>query len=179
MKDRRLLWVFLLAISIFVTGCFKKSSEQTNIAGTGFDSATATPATTSEELSQLPQASATNQQNSVEALPIEATPVTQAASTVAGTSATEMASTTKSLAHEQQIQTALKNLGLYNGKIDGKLGPGSKKAISEFQKQNGLKVDGKVGPKTWTALSTHLNGPEVSPATTSAASSTDAPAGNQ
>ncbi|MFA5144665.1 MAG: peptidoglycan-binding domain-containing protein [Candidatus Omnitrophota bacterium] len=55
-----------------------------------------------------------------------------------------------------EIQTALKNAGLYNGSIDGKIGPGTKKAVEEFQKDNGLKVDGKVGPKTWSLLSKHL-----------------------
>jgi peptidoglycan hydrolase-like protein with peptidoglycan-binding domain len=54
------------------------------------------------------------------------------------------------------IQQALKNAGFYSGKIDGNLGPKTKKAIEEFQAQNGLKADGKVGAKTWKALSAHL-----------------------
>jgi peptidoglycan hydrolase-like protein with peptidoglycan-binding domain len=68
----------------------------------------------------------------------------------------------------EEIQTALKNAGYYNGAIDGKLGPMSKKAIEEFQKANGLQVDGKVGPKTWLALSSHLNPPVETPAATKA-----------
>jgi len=56
----------------------------------------------------------------------------------------------------QEIQIALKNAGFYNGNVDGKLGPASKKAIEEFQKANNLTADGKVGPKTWMALSTYL-----------------------
>ena len=55
-----------------------------------------------------------------------------------------------------EIQTALKNAGLYTGLIDGKSGPMTKKAIQEFQKVKGLKVDGKVGPKTWSVLSVYL-----------------------
>lgn len=55
-----------------------------------------------------------------------------------------------------EIQTALKHAGFYAGKIDGNIGPKSKKAIEDFQSANGLKVDGKVGPKTWEALSKHL-----------------------
>ena len=55
------------------------------------------------------------------------------------------------------IQTALKNAGFYKGKIDGTIGPKSKKAIEEFQSANGLKADGKVGPKTWEALGRYLN----------------------
>ena len=50
------------------------------------------------------------------------------------------------------IQAALKNLGLYTGKIDGKIGPKTKEAVREFQRQNGLAADGKVGPKTWAVL---------------------------
>ena len=54
------------------------------------------------------------------------------------------------------IQTALKNAGLYLGSIDGKTGPLTKKAIEEFQKAHNLKVDGKVGPQTWGLLSAQL-----------------------
>lgn len=57
----------------------------------------------------------------------------------------------------QEIQAALKNAGFYNGVIDGKSGPMTKKAIEEFQKANGLKADGKVGTKTWSLLSNQLN----------------------
>lgn len=57
----------------------------------------------------------------------------------------------------QQIQIALKNAGYYNGKIDGKIGPLTKKAISEFQAANNLEVDGKVGRKTWAILINYLN----------------------
>jgi murein L,D-transpeptidase YcbB/YkuD len=53
---------------------------------------------------------------------------------------------------DQAIQAALKDLGLYTGDIDGKIGPKTRAAIREFQGQNGLVVDGKVGPKTWSAL---------------------------
>lgn len=56
-----------------------------------------------------------------------------------------------------EIQTALKNAGFYASKIDGSLGPKSKRAIENFQSANGLKADGKVGPKTWEALSKHLS----------------------
>jgi hypothetical protein len=53
---------------------------------------------------------------------------------------------------KKTIQTALKEAGLYEGKIDGKIGPKSKKAIREFQRRHDLVVDGKVGSKTWGAL---------------------------
>jgi len=54
------------------------------------------------------------------------------------------------------IQAALKNAGYYTGAVDGKIGPMTKKAITEFQKANNLKADGKVGSKTWELLKTHL-----------------------
>ena len=57
----------------------------------------------------------------------------------------------------KQIQQALKNAGLYDGKVDGTIGPKTKKAIEAFQTQNSLKADGKVGHKTWKALSVYLN----------------------
>ncbi|MFA5087959.1 MAG: peptidoglycan-binding domain-containing protein [Candidatus Omnitrophota bacterium] len=57
----------------------------------------------------------------------------------------------------QQIQQALKQAGAYQGKIDGVSGPKTKRAIKDFQSQNGLNPDGKVGPKTWEKLRTYLN----------------------
>ncbi len=56
----------------------------------------------------------------------------------------------------RDVQTALKNAGFYTGKVDGKSGPMTKKAIEDFQKANNLSADGKVGPKTWSLLSKHL-----------------------
>ena len=38
--------------------------------------------------------------------------------------------------------------GCYKGRIDGKDGPATKKAVKKFQKLRGLKQDGKYGPKT-------------------------------
>ncbi len=59
----------------------------------------------------------------------------------------------------QQIQQALQNAGLYSGAIDGAIGQKSKRAIREFQEQNGLEADGKVGKKTWAKLAPYLNQP--------------------
>lgn len=55
-----------------------------------------------------------------------------------------------------QIQEALKGAGYYEGKIDGSIGPKTKRAIEKFQTDNGLKADGKVGPRTWAKLGVHL-----------------------
>lgn len=57
----------------------------------------------------------------------------------------------------KEIQSALKNAGYYKGAIDGKIGPMSKKAIDDFQRDNGLEVDGKVGRRTWEVLSKQLD----------------------
>jgi len=59
----------------------------------------------------------------------------------------------KSRGRIKEIQACLKNAGFYNGRIDGVKGKGTRKAIREFQKANGLKVDGIVGSKTWELLS--------------------------
>ena len=66
----------------------------------------------------------------------------------------------------QQIQEALKNAGLYSGKVDGSIGAGTKKAIRSFQAKNGLDIDGKVGRKTWQKLSTYLSQSAPSASTT-------------
>ncbi|MFC1675215.1 peptidoglycan-binding protein, partial [Candidatus Omnitrophota bacterium] len=62
----------------------------------------------------------------------------------------------------RKIQMALKSAGLYEGKIDGKRGPKTQKAIRDFQESLGLKVDGVVGPKTWEKLSGYLKVGEAS-----------------
>ena len=51
-----------------------------------------------------------------------------------------------------KIQTALKALEYYNGKIDGKFGSGSVKAIKNFQKKNGLTVNGIADAATQAIL---------------------------
>jgi murein L,D-transpeptidase YcbB/YkuD len=56
----------------------------------------------------------------------------------------------------EKIQRALKSAGVYTGTVDGKLGPGTKEAIIEFQKGHGLKADGVLGHRTWEALKKYL-----------------------
>ena len=55
------------------------------------------------------------------------------------------------------IQKALKGAGYYSGSVDGKVGPDSREAIRNFQRDNGLKPDGVCGRQTWAKLTTHLN----------------------
>jgi peptidoglycan hydrolase-like protein with peptidoglycan-binding domain len=54
------------------------------------------------------------------------------------------------------VQKALKGAGLYEGKIDGKIGSKTKSAIVEFQKQHNLKADGVIGQKTWGELKQYM-----------------------
>ena len=162
MSRYKISGIALLGLALLVTGCGKKSTDQAALSGTGYDSLSS-----STELAQLPQASgsnSSNQQAGVEVLPIEASPVTQSAATTApaateapGTTAAATTTTSSTLTRDQQVQTALKNAGIYQGKIDGKIGPRTKQAIEQFQTSHGLKADGKVGPKTWAALQSYLN----------------------
>jgi murein L,D-transpeptidase YcbB/YkuD len=55
------------------------------------------------------------------------------------------------------VQQALKKSGYYTGAVDGKAGPATKKAVENFQKDQGLKVDGIVGQQTWDRLRAHAN----------------------
>lgn len=50
------------------------------------------------------------------------------------------------------LQTRLAALGYYTGKVDGKFGSGTLKAVKLFQARNGLAVDGKVGNRTQLVL---------------------------
>ena len=50
------------------------------------------------------------------------------------------------------IQTILKTLGLYSGKVDGIFGAGTREAVEIFQKNKNLIVDGIIGYKTLAAI---------------------------
>jgi peptidoglycan hydrolase-like protein with peptidoglycan-binding domain len=50
------------------------------------------------------------------------------------------------------LQTALSVKGIYGGTVDGVLGPGTKAAVTRFQRGAGLPVDGVAGPHTRRAL---------------------------
>jgi peptidoglycan hydrolase-like protein with peptidoglycan-binding domain len=77
--------------------------------------------------------------------------------------------TKETLPSSKEIQTALKNAGLYEGAIDGKIGPKTQEAIKKFQQENNLKVDGKVGPKTWAVLKKYLTNTSTSETTQTSA----------
>lgn len=50
------------------------------------------------------------------------------------------------------VQRLLKELGYYEGEVNGKYGYSLRKAVYKFQEDNNLHHDGKVGPNTWSLL---------------------------
>ncbi|HJU18225.1 MAG TPA: peptidoglycan-binding domain-containing protein [Stellaceae bacterium] len=81
---------------------------------------------------------------------------------------TQNETTPGTLSEEQikDVQQKLKSAGLYNGPIDGQMGPQTKEAITNFQKQKGLEQTGNVDQQTMAAL----NQMSSSPAATSGTS---------
>lgn len=52
----------------------------------------------------------------------------------------------------QELQDHLRELGYYDGKVDGKIGDGSRNAIQAFQKQMGLDPDGHPSMEVLTVI---------------------------
>lgn len=52
----------------------------------------------------------------------------------------------------EELQKRLQALGYYDGEIDGQFGPGTKAAVVDFQKNNGLDTDGLAGAETLNLL---------------------------
>ena len=52
----------------------------------------------------------------------------------------------------KKVQQRLKKLGYYSGTVDGSYGNGTKTAVKNFQKRNGLTANGKVNSKTLSKL---------------------------
>jgi peptidoglycan hydrolase-like protein with peptidoglycan-binding domain len=128
----RLIMVFVLLVVL--TGCLKKVANENLSEEPTVTEEAATGA--AADVAQEPQA--------IEARSVSVEPAV-----------TQLATFEKPSI--QDIQQALKNANLYEGKIDGILGPNTRKAIEVFQSQNSLKADGKVGPKTWEKLQLYLN----------------------
>ncbi|GLR80288.1 hypothetical protein GCM10007856_29660 [Azospirillum oryzae] len=51
-----------------------------------------------------------------------------------------------------RVQVELMRLGYYKGKIDGKMGPGTKEALRAFQRAQGLAVTGVMDNPTLARL---------------------------
>src|SRR5262245_688509 len=66
----------------------------------------------------------------------------------------------------RQLESRLRDLGLYSGAIDGAFGGGVQAAVKSFQAANGLPVDGVVGPNTWAILLPNANPPAAPSITT-------------
>ena len=55
----------------------------------------------------------------------------------------------------RQAQRVLKELGYYEGTVDGKDGKATRRAIKDYQAEHNLKADGILGPKTSDKLSVY------------------------
>lgn len=130
MRKNVILGIFVIAALSFVSGCQQKPQETSIVPSLKEEAA---PSIQLEAISVPPAAPA----QAPEAVP-------EAAAEYSAPTA-------------EQIQTALKNTGLYDGSVDGKIGPKTVRAIEAFQAQNNLKVDGRVGLKTWEKLKEHFN----------------------
>ncbi|KLA34278.1 hypothetical protein B4080_5984 [Bacillus cereus] len=59
----------------------------------------------------------------------------------------------------QELQEFLQSIGYYPGRIDGRFGSVTDRAVRQYQRDRGLFVDGRVGPKTWCQLEKDGFGP--------------------
>ena len=134
--------ILVLAVSAYLFGCGKKQQTLEEM----------------QEPMSMESLSTTGTQAPIESKTPAIQPTTTAAAptTVAEPKLEAMPPAGPYKPSTKEIQATLKNAGYYTGKVDGKKGPMTKKAIEEFQKANGLEADGKVGPKSWTALSKSL-----------------------
>ena len=56
------------------------------------------------------------------------------------------------------VQSVLKKIGFYNGKVNGVYNSNLEEAVRQFQSQNGILADGIVGPVTYKALEKYILG---------------------
>ncbi|MBF0512114.1 MAG: peptidoglycan-binding protein [Candidatus Omnitrophica bacterium] len=146
MKNLGLVIVVVFALTTFI-GCNKKKNQESAELN----------AVTSENVVSVTDNGVVTNADMTNAVPVvveNQTASTEVVQPAMAPSATEVSTEKPS---PKLIQQALKNAGLYDGKVDGNIGPKTKKSIEAFQGQNGLKADGKVGRKTWKLLSAYLN----------------------
>ncbi len=145
------LYVVVAVLSISLIGCGKKKSEE--VAMDGLNGVATEENIIAVGDSAMGETAATSVPVIVDNAPIIENAATEALTGVQAVAISNAKGTPK------EIQQALKNAGFYSGKVDGSIGPKTKRAIEAFQAQNGLKADGKVGAKTWKALAAYLNKP--------------------
>lgn len=77
-----------------------------------------------------------------------------AVSTPAASQASDTSTTADSLRKDsiRWAQVELRYRGLYKGSLDGVLGPRTKRALTEFQQNNGLSQTASLDARTWDAL---------------------------
>jgi peptidoglycan hydrolase-like protein with peptidoglycan-binding domain len=63
-----------------------------------------------------------------------------------------VASTTLSIAAVRNLQARLRQLGYYDGAIDGQWGPAAEGALTRFQQASGIQASGRINPQTVTAM---------------------------
>ena len=141
----RAIFLLVVTLLIFSSGCGQKAEQQTfeeTLPGEAMQ--------TQQPQGQVSVVTPTEQPQTVEKAP---------ASTVTISETTAVSEVTPTFVKPtvKEVQQALKNAGFYQGNIDGIAGPGTKKAIEDFQAQKSLNVDGKVGPKTWAQLQPFLS----------------------
>ncbi len=148
---RTILGVSIVLAAVILGGCEQKAAEQ--------------PGTVAPETAANPNAALTQQEDWTTAGTDQGATLEEG---LTGEGAALPPETTAGQASSgfvkptvEEIQQALKNLSLYQGNIDGKLGPKTKQAIKDFQVQSNLTADGKVGPKTWAQLAPYLNNSAV------------------
>ncbi len=167
-----LLSIILLLLCFALTGCYIPSDEITDAGLTDSSdnntinfrtippSATSTPTVVPETATPAPtnwdgwETTVTPDPNATITLPVRTIPVITPAPSVtpAPTAAASSLKKGSSGASVRKVQTRLKELGYYNGTVDGEYGAGTESAVRAFQKANGLDVDGKVGSRTLARL---------------------------
>lgn len=148
----RMSFVGVLAIVVFMSGCASKGQTNRQI-----NSLQAQVGVLTDELIRLDEAlQESRSQYQGGPSPIGA-PMPDGGDYGTGTGAVDAVYRTPSGFElpSRSIQEALKNAGYYNGPIDGKIGPGTRKAIRAFQSDNGLTADGVVGRGTWKRLQSY------------------------
>lgn len=142
---------FLVGAVVLLTGtlsgCQKKTVQ--NEASIPVEEAVDAALTENQEIAQSDEMAAVTDQTTQGAVGQTVDAAAMVASGIAQ-------SVSNAIPSPQEIQSALKSAGFYQGSIDGNIGPKTKQAIKDFQFKNNLIVDGKVGSKTWEKLSSYI-----------------------